>query len=122
VYAADVRANVYKAKILTEIVSKIMADVPSARNVELSSQLSEDETEILSFDLFGSIFPEPPAKRFASLSERELEEHVSERYSKKTKEVTNWSVSTFRGKQIVIKAQLALINRLYDKNKTKLKI
>ena len=77
-----------------------MADVPSARNAELSSQLSEDETEIPSFHLFGSIFPEPPAKRFASLSESQLEELASERHSKKTKEVTNWSVSTFKGKQI----------------------
>jgi hypothetical protein len=80
VYAADVCANVYKAKILTEIVSKIMTDVPSARNAELSSQLSEDETEIPSFDLFGSIFPEPPAKRFASLSKSELELLNSVRY------------------------------------------
>ena len=38
VYAADVCANVYKANILTEIVSKVMADVPSARNAKLSSQ------------------------------------------------------------------------------------
>ena len=45
VYAADVCANVYKAKILTDVVSKAMADVPSARNEELSSQLSEDDTE-----------------------------------------------------------------------------
>ena len=67
-----------------------MADVPSARNVKLCSQLSADETEIPSFDLFGSIFPKPPAKRFANLSESELEELVSEQHSKKTKEVTNW--------------------------------
>ena len=103
-YAADVCANVYKANILTDIVSKVMADVPSARNAKLCSQLSEDETEIPSFDLFGSIFPEPPAKRFANLSESELEELASERHSKKTKEVTNWSVSTIKGKQKVIKA------------------
>ena len=81
-----------------------MADVPFARNATLSSQLSEDETDSPSFDLFGSIFHEPPAKRFASLSESEVEEPVSERRSKKTKEVTNWSVSTFKGKQKVIKA------------------
>ena len=72
--------------------AKILADVP-ARNAELSSKLSEDETEITSFDLFGSIFPEPPAERFASLSESQLEELVSLRHSKKKKEVTNWSVS-----------------------------
>ena len=104
VYAADVCANVYKANILTEIVSKIMADIPSAKNAKLSSQLSEEETEYPSFDLFGSIFAEPPAKRFASLSESDLDDLVSERHSKKTKEVTNWSVSTFKGKQQVIKA------------------
>jgi len=50
VYAADVCANVYKANILTDIVSKVMADIPSARNAKLSSQLSEDETERPSFD------------------------------------------------------------------------
>ena len=96
-YAADVCANVYKANILTEIVSKI-------KNAKLSSQLSEEETEYPSFNLFGSIFAEPPAKRFASLSESDLDDLVSERHSKKTKEVTNWSVSTFKGKQQVIKA------------------
>ena len=48
-YAADVCANVYKAKLLTDIVSKVI--VPSARNVELSSQLSEDETESPSFEM-----------------------------------------------------------------------
>ena len=75
-----------------------MAGVLSARKAELSSQLPEDETEMPSFVLFDTIFPEPPAKRFASLSESELEELVSERHSKKTKEITNWSVSTFKGK------------------------
>ena len=60
-----------------------MADVPSARNAKLSSHLCGDETERPSFDLFGSIFPEPPANTFASLSESELEELVSERHSKK---------------------------------------
>ena len=49
-YAADVSANVYKANILIDIVSKVMADVPSARNAELPSQLSEDETESPSFE------------------------------------------------------------------------
>ena len=50
--------------LLTDIVSKVMADVPSTRNAKLSSQLPEDETESPSFDLFAGIFPEPPAKRF----------------------------------------------------------
>jgi len=80
-----------------------MADVPSSRNAKLSAQLSEDKAESLSYDPVGSIFPEPPAKRFSSLSESKFEEPVSERHSKKTKEVTNWSVS-FTGKQKVIKA------------------
>ena len=97
-------ANVYKANILTEIVSKIMADIPSAKNAKLSFQLSEEETEYSSFDLFGSIFAGPPAKRLASLSESDLDDLISERHSKKTQEVTNWSVSTFKGKQQVIKA------------------
>ena len=39
-----------KANILKDIVSNVMADVPSARNAELSSQLSEDETESPSFE------------------------------------------------------------------------
>lgn len=63
VYTADSCANVYKANILTDIISKVMVNVHSARNVKLSSQLSEDETECPSFNLFGNIFPEPPAKR-----------------------------------------------------------
>ena len=62
-----------------------MADIPSAKNAKLSSQLSEEETEYPSFDLFGSIFAEPPAKRFASLSESDLDDLISERHSKKTK-------------------------------------
>ena len=104
-YAADVCANVYKANILRDIVSKVLADVPSARNAKLSAQLSEDETESTSFDLFGSIFPESPAKRFASLSESGLEELVSERHSKTRKKTqTGLDVSAFTGKQKVIKA------------------
>ena len=103
-YAADVCANVYKANILTEIVSNVMADIPSTKNAKRSSQLSEEETEYPSFDVFGNIFAEPPAKRFTSLSESDLEDFVSERHSKKTQEVTNWSLSTFKGKQQVIKA------------------
>ena len=49
-YAADVRANVNKANILTDIVSKVMADVPSTGNAELSLQLYEDETARPSFE------------------------------------------------------------------------
>lgn len=35
--------------------------------------------------------------RFPSLSDQELDKIVSERHSKKTKQTTNWSVSTFKG-------------------------
>ena len=94
-------ANVYKANILTDIVSKVMTDIPSAKNAKLSS---EEETEWPSLDLFGSTFAEPPAKRLASLSESDLADLVSERHSKKTKEVINWYVSTTQGKQQVINA------------------
>ena len=36
--------------------------------------------------------------RFASLSEREMQQFLTERHSGKTKQMTNWSVSTFKGK------------------------
>lgn len=62
----------------------------------MSSKFRENETEMPSFKLFDFSFLEPPTKRFASLSESELELLVSERHSKKTKETTNWSVSTFK--------------------------
>lgn len=75
-----------------------MADHPGTGEAEFSSQLLEEDVEMPCFDLLADIFPEPPAKRFASLSESQLNELVSERHSKKTKEVTNWSVSTFKGK------------------------
>ena len=98
-----------------------MAGVSSARNEEICSQLPEHVREMPSFALFDSPFHEPPAKssRFASLSESDLDELVGERHSKKTKETTNWSVSTFKGKK-----QLSEINRHfltgfnYVKNKT----
>ena len=68
----------------------------------LEKEKEKPDTQV-TFDLFGSIFPEPLAKRFASLGESELEEHVSERHSKKTKEVTNCPLSTFKGKQKCLK-------------------
>ena len=45
---------------------------------------------------------EPPSKvkRFANLSERELNDLVEKRHSDKTKKSTNWSVSTFRGEYV----------------------
>lgn len=36
--------------------------------------------------------------RFASLSEGEIQQILTERHSGKTKQMTNWSVSTFKGK------------------------
>jgi len=42
-------------------------------------------------------FDGPPAKRFANLSEQELNRLVEHRHSEKTKRTTNWSVSTFPG-------------------------
>ena len=36
--------------------------------------------------------------RFASLSEGEMQQSLTERHSGKTKQMTNWSVSTFKGK------------------------
>ena len=36
--------------------------------------------------------------RFASLSEGEMQQILTERHSGKTKQMTNWSVSTFKGK------------------------
>ena len=50
-YSADVCANFYKAQILTDTVSKVMADIRFVRNAELSSQLSEDETDSPSFEI-----------------------------------------------------------------------
>ena len=36
--------------------------------------------------------------RFASLSEGEMQQILTERHSGKTKQMTNWSISTFKGK------------------------
>ena len=40
----------------------------------------------------------PVSTRFASLSESEMENIVAERHSGRTKQITNWSVATFKGK------------------------
>ena len=37
--------------------------------------------------------------RFASLSKGEMQQILTERHSGKTKQKTNWSVSTFKGKR-----------------------
>ena len=39
-------------------------------------------------------------KRFASLSERELEKLLEDKHSSKTKKSTNWCVSTFKGNNL----------------------
>ena len=54
-----------------------MTDLLAIGNAELSSQISEED-----MDLLMGISPEPPAKRFASLTESQLNDLVSERYSK----------------------------------------
>ena len=38
------------------------------------------------------------ASRFASLSEGSMQQILTERHSGKSKQITNWSVSTFKGK------------------------
>ena len=40
----------------------------------------------------------PAPSRFASLFEGEMQQILTERHSGKTKQMTNWSVSTFKGK------------------------
>ena len=75
-----------------------------AKNMETSSASSRhDDVELPNFDL--NLFGTPPsksAKRFANLSERELNHMVEQRHSEKTKKTTNWSVSTFRGKPSIV--------------------
>ena len=71
--------------------------------MEKSNSSSADEEDNFceqpNFEL--NIFDGPPpkrAKRFANLSELELNQLVKQRHSEKTKKSTNWSVATFRGK------------------------
>ena len=42
--------------------------------------------------------PASAPSRFASLSEGEIQQILTERHSGKTKQMTNWSASTFKGK------------------------
>ena len=44
---------------------------------------------------------EPSRKRFASLTDEELNKLLDEKHSKKTKTTTNWGISTFKGRQII---------------------
>ena len=94
-FAADDR-NVYKIFALSQIAPTTMADLLATGYAELSSQISKEDMEMPYFDLLVGISPEPPAKRFASLTESQLDDLVSEKHSKKTKEVTHWS--TFKAK------------------------
>ena len=69
--------------------------------MEKSSGHEENNSdELPNFEL--NIFDESPSKvkRFANLSERELNDLVGKRYSDKTKKSTNWSVSTFRSEYV----------------------
>ena len=63
----------------------VKTDHSTQENAEISSQFYEKKT----FNLLAGILLEPSAKRFASLSERQLDELENERHSKKTKDVTN---------------------------------
>ena len=69
--------------------------------MEKSSGYDENNSdEFPNFEL--NIFDEPQSKvkRFANLSEREINDLVEKRHSDKTKTSTNWSVSTFRGEYV----------------------
>jgi len=60
-----------------------------------SGDEEDNSPELPNFEL--KFFDGPPAKRFANLSEQELNHLVEQRHSEETKRTTNWSVSTFRG-------------------------
>ena len=60
----------------------------------------------------------PSASRFASLSESPMQQILTERHSGKSKQITNWSVSTFKGKLkffrfkiLIVKYQPRAFNR-----------
>lgn len=65
------------------------------------NSLPQGAEEFPTFDVFQWPSTETENKkqtsRFASLSSQELDSVVAERHSKKTKQATNWSVSTFKG-------------------------
>ena len=64
---------------------------------DISEVILEDQTADKSTDLVKSSESE---KRFASLSERELEKLLEDKHSSKTKKSTNWCVSTFKGNNL----------------------
>ena len=72
--------------------------------METSSASSQhDNVELPNFA--PNLFGEPPSKsvkRFANLSEHELNNKVEQRHSEKTEKTTKWSVSTFRGKPSMV--------------------
>jgi len=74
--------------------------------MENSNNSSGDEEdhfcELRNFEL--KSFAGPPPKRFANLSEQELNQLVGQRHTalgEGPKKTSNWSVSTFRGLQCI---------------------
>ena len=89
---------------LLDIASFYLKAYSVAKIIETSNASSRhDDVELPNFDLdlFGEL-PSKSVKRFANLSERELNHMVEQRRSEKTKKTTNWSVSTFRGKPPIV--------------------
>ena len=69
-----------------------MPDQSTAENAEISSQLYEKKKKDLKMSCFNplaDVLSEPLRKRFANLSESQLDVLVSERHWKKRKDVTN---------------------------------
>ena len=111
-FASGLHADISLFTFLRQSLFFVLLDVAScyltvhsvAENMETSSASSRhDDVELPNFDL--NLFGTPPsksAKRFANLSERELNHMVEQRHSEKTKKTTNWSVSTFRGKPSIV--------------------
>ena len=46
-------------------------------------------------------------ERFPTLSFEEMEKILEEKHSKKTKQVTNWSIATFKGKERIMYYSIA---------------
>ena len=111
-FASGLHADISLFTFLRQSLFFVLLDVAScyltvhsvAKNMETSSASSQhDDVELPNFDL--NLFGTPPSKsskRFANLSERELNHMVEQRHSDKTKKTTNWSVSTFRGKPSIV--------------------
>ena len=52
--------------------------------------------------------------RFTSLSEGEVQQILTDRHSGKTKQMTNWSVSTFKGRCKIVKYKTRAFNRKFE--------